>query len=224
MIINARKKSYKIHAMQWNGESDEAKLKAFINGTTEYKMSVVSILGLEGEEVYPKGSVIVQGVHGEFYGMREKTFEKKYEHVSGNTYQVKDGEPIECLQYTGKNMDTVMKFSPLAVYNHGVLAIQSRWGNLEAKPGDYITKYGAEDFGVVDRQVFKDTYEPVDLSRHLFKKKKLKIKAMKWNGEEDRQKLSNFINGKTKYKFGSIAIKGLEGWEIYKKGSVIVKG
>lgn len=213
MIINARKKFYKIHEMQWNGEADEAKLKAFINGKTEYKMSVVSIHGLEGEEIYPKGSVIVQGVHGEFYGMRYKTFDKKYEHVSGNTYQVKDGAPIECLQYTGKNAETIMKFSPLAVYGDGLLKIQSIWGDLEVKPGNYITKYGAEDFGVVDRQVFKDTYEPVDLPRHLFKKKKLKIKAMRWNGEEDRQKLSNFINGQTKYKFGSIAIKGLEGWE-----------
>lgn len=100
------------------------------------------------------------GIQGEIYGMHPATFESKYDFVKGNTFKTKAFNPIKVLQYTGNNIEEVMQFCPYAVIdNEGVLYVQASWGNLEAKVGDFITRYSSHDFGVVDYNVFCQTYE-----------------------------------------------------------------
>ena len=115
---------------------------------------------LEGVLTYPQGYMLVKGVKGEFYAVSEPKFLKKYEHLKGTTDQVKAGNVIDATEYTGTNINRVLKFCPFAqVDNQGILYVQASWENLACKVGDYVIRYNPDDYGVCDAKVFKETYE-----------------------------------------------------------------
>ena len=104
--------------------------------------------------------MLVKGVKGEFYAVSEPKFLKKYDHLKGTTYQVKAGNVIDAIEYTGTNLQRVFKFCPFAqVYDDGILYVQASWGDLACKVGDYVIRYSPDDYGVCDAKVFKETYE-----------------------------------------------------------------
>lgn len=97
---------------------------------------------LEGPVKYERGHVIMTGPIGEKYPI---TFEK----FSG-LYDYTPGAP----EATPKK---ILKLAKLADHDG---MIHTNWGNLEYQVGeDYIVRHGKNDYGVVKKDIFAQTYE-----------------------------------------------------------------
>ena len=69
---------------------------------------------------------------------------------------------IEAVQWTGKNIDEVMKFNGLTVRGHaGTISIVTLEGTMDAKVGDFIIKGISGEFYPCKPNIFKKTYEKV---------------------------------------------------------------
>jgi hypothetical protein len=108
-----------------------------------YKTAIASgtIDTLEGPVDYQAGHKIITGPKGEQYPVDAKKFADYYD-------DHKDGTA-----------------SPKKIHKHAKLAdhdgvVKASWGNLNYRAGeDYIVRHGADDYGVVKKDIFKQTYD-----------------------------------------------------------------
>jgi len=96
---------------------------------------------LEGPVDYQAGHQIITGPKGEQYPVDPKKFAEYYD-------DNKDGTA-----------------TPKKIFKHAKLAdhdgvVKASWGNLNYKAGeDYIVRHGANDYGVVKKDIFAQTYD-----------------------------------------------------------------
>jgi hypothetical protein len=105
---------------------------------------------LEGPVPYEDGDAIITGVKGEHWPVERGPFLDRYEALPG-TNSGEDGtyarrpEVVLAVQMTSKD-------DPLEI------ATQSG-GLLTAREGDWLVQYAPGDFGVVNPEIFDETYE-----------------------------------------------------------------
>ena len=126
--------------------------KWFANGSFEtykhptpihYKTAIanVTIETLEGPVDYQAGHKIITGPKGEQYPVNPKKFAEYYDDNGDGTA------------------------TPKKIFKHAKLAdhdgvVKASWGDLNYKAGeDYIVRHGAGDYGVVKKDIFKQTYD-----------------------------------------------------------------
>jgi hypothetical protein len=96
---------------------------------------------LEGPVDYQAGHKIITGPKGEQYPVNPEKFADYYD-------DNKDGTA-----------------TPKKIHKHAKLAdhdgvVKASWGNLNYKAGeDYIVRHGANDYGVVKKDIFAKTYD-----------------------------------------------------------------
>jgi hypothetical protein len=105
---------------------------------------------MEGPVPYEQGDAILTGVKGERWPVARTSFLERYEALPG-TREGEDGtykrrpETLPAVQVTSEDL-------PLRVTTAG-------GGVLKAKAGDWLIHYSTGDLGVVDEDVFAETYE-----------------------------------------------------------------
>lgn len=161
----AVKKPVTVKAAQWDGspESVRSLQDAGLKWKSNEDGSITVLGALEGDLTYPKGSVIIQGAKGEFYGNKDpKDFMKRY-NAKGNGSFVTKPSVIDNMEWTGDNLSEIQRFCPVAsVDDDGELHVATSWGEtLKCKRGDRVSCYDPEknDFAVIDKDVFQATYE-----------------------------------------------------------------
>lgn len=100
---------------------------------------------LEGPVKHRKGHYIMgPGPKREFWPLEPDNFNDKYDDNGDGTGTPKGG---------------VIKLAKLADHD-GI--VKASWGNLEyTKGNDYIVRHGENDYGVVKKDIFAQTYEKV---------------------------------------------------------------
>ena len=109
----------------------------------KYKTAIESgtVDTLEGPVDYQAGHKIITGPKGEQYPVNPKKFAEYYD-------DNKDGTA------TPKKIDKIAKLAD----HDGV--VKASWGDLNYKSGeDYIVRHGPDDYGVVKKDIFAQTYE-----------------------------------------------------------------
>lgn len=161
----AVKKPVTVKAAQWNGDPNS--IRSLQDAGLKWKSNEdgsITVLGaLEGDLTYPKGSVIIQGAKGEFYGNKDpKDFMKRYDAKGDGSFVTKPSV-IDNMEWTGDNLSEIQRFCPAAsVDDDGELHVATSWGEtLKCKRGDRVSCYDPEknDFAVIDKDVFQATYE-----------------------------------------------------------------
>lgn len=93
----------------------------------------------EGEVAYKAGDAIMTGTAGEQWPIAAETFTKTYDVTS----------------------DGLASKKPIIISADRLDAdadVQASWGILHGKAGDYVVCYGPGDYGVVDSDIFAETY------------------------------------------------------------------
>lgn len=104
-----------------------------------------------------KGDAILTGTQGENWPINKDKF--------AETYDVNDGVcSKKALPVSAFVIDSEFK-------------VKASWGLLEGKANDLVVKYGDNDYGVVDRDIFNETYDVLEVD--LDGKSALVIKAVK---------------------------------------------
>jgi hypothetical protein len=100
----------------------------------------------EGEQPFKAGDAIMTGTQGEKWPIPANNFKETYEVV----------DAAKGL-YAKKNIEV------LAVQMNQGFTVNVSWSEkpLVGKAGDWLVQYGKGDFGIVDRQIFKETYDVV---------------------------------------------------------------
>ncbi len=98
----------------------------------------------EGFVNYLKGDAIMTGTKGERWPIAKEKFEKTYEAV--------DAE---------KGLYSKKSLPVLALKIDEPFTVNVSWSKdpLVGKPGDWLLQYGKGDFGIVDAEIFKETYK-----------------------------------------------------------------
>jgi hypothetical protein len=108
---------------------------------------------LEGPVPYKAGDAIMTGVKGEHWPVERHRFLERYEPSPG-TNSGEDGtytrrpEDVLAVQLTSKD-------EPMEITTQS-------GGQLTAREGDWLVQYAPGDFGVVDPEIFEETYEDVN--------------------------------------------------------------
>ena len=103
-----------------------------------------------GEVLARRGDAIMTGTKGERWPIARETFIDTYKPVRGPS-QIPGG-PITPGIARKKNIPVTAKEMPEA------FEVKASWGDLSGKPGDFLVQYGPDDFGIVSRDIFKETY------------------------------------------------------------------
>ena len=109
----------------------------------QYKTAIANgtIETLEGPVDYQAGHKIITGPKGEQYPVNPKKFAEYYDDNGDGTA------------------------TPKKIHKHAKLAdhdgvVKASWGDLNYKAGeDYIVRHGENDYGVVKKDIFAQTYE-----------------------------------------------------------------
>ncbi len=112
-----------------------AVLFATVDGTCET---------LEGPVQYRAGDALITGTLGEQWPIARERFDEAYERVSDGIYRKRS-----LLAYA------LLLKSPMTV------PVGGQCDPLDAHAGDWLLQYGEGDYGVVDADVFAQTYEVV---------------------------------------------------------------
>lgn len=125
----------------------------------------------EGPASCEIGSAILTGTQGERWPILRNTFDRDYiaDIASGTCYK----KPIE--------VEVEQRNEPFSV------VVSWRKGELTGKAGDWHVTYGPNDFGIVDKDIFAETYdlvgvEPVKVEEPKIQQKK--VKAVKTEAVE----------------------------------------
>jgi hypothetical protein len=98
----------------------------------------------EGKVVYKQGDAILTGTRGEQWPVQREKFEEIYQVVdAGKKLYAK-----KSIYALGKEMGE--SFSVKVFWNNN---------SLIGKPGDWLIQYEHGSFGVVDKEIFEETYE-----------------------------------------------------------------
>ena len=102
----------------------------------------------EGAQPYKIGDALMTGTKGERWPIPASVFKETYEPVDKSAGL-----------YSKKNVEV------LARQMNEAFTVNVSWSNapLAGKPGDWLVQYGKGDFGIVDRQIFKETYKILNL-------------------------------------------------------------
>jgi hypothetical protein len=116
----------------------------------EYAMQDCVIQTLEGLHNVPVGSVIMTGLEGERYAMSEESFLNKYTDIIYSDQQKNSG-------VASKKINPDLEY----IYLHPSIAFSAKmWnGMFEASIGDYLIKYGDNDFGIIKPNLFYKLYQ-----------------------------------------------------------------
>ncbi|MGI4814725.1 MAG: PGDYG domain-containing protein [Janthinobacterium lividum] len=117
---------------------------------------------LEGPVRYRAGDAIVTGTRGEQWPIERARFETAYEPSASGEPDAGAGSAGE--SNTSDGNAGWYKKRPLVALARRVdvpLAVPVGWQNdpLDAQPGDWLLQYGEGDYGVVDADVFEQTYD-----------------------------------------------------------------
>lgn len=107
------------------------------------------IKSLEGSQTIPIGGVIITGLEGEHYGMSPQSFTKKYCDI---LY-------FDDSKYSGiatKNIDSTVVYEWISPIRK--ISVRTWAGNIHSSPGDYIVRYGKDDFGIIKPNLFAKLY------------------------------------------------------------------
>ncbi|MCH9633013.1 MAG: hypothetical protein S4CHLAM6_13640 [Chlamydiae bacterium] len=110
----------------------------------EYAAKSGEIQTLEGKVACAAGDAIMTGTQGERWPISKDTFTATYN-------VVEEGKASK-------------KKIVLYVYQmKEIFKVKVSWSNslLEGKADDYLVQYGPNDFGVVEKEIFKETYEVI---------------------------------------------------------------
>lgn len=99
---------------------------------------------LEGPVRYRSGDALITGTQGESWPIAREWFDQTYERISDGVYRKR---PLLVYALRLK--------SPLTV------PVGTRSDPLIAESGDWLLQYGEGEYGVVDAEVFAQTYEVV---------------------------------------------------------------
>lgn len=103
---------------------------------------------LEGSVSYKTGDAILSGLKGESWPIQRVKFLANYRPVS-------DAQPGSPGAYVKKPL-TVWALQLEAPY---AVSIGSKAEPLQGRKGDWLVQYGEADFGIVNADIFKITYE-----------------------------------------------------------------
>jgi len=122
----------------------------------------VTVQTLEGRETARAGEYLCRGEVGDIWPQRAESLEAKYaatEIVDAGGWR----------KYLPRPDDEGV----LAAEIDHAFAIESRWGSIQGKPGDYVVKHYRdkdvpypEDVWIVDAGRFQATYQRVDAPEH----------------------------------------------------------
>ena len=123
-------------------------LKRPISVAVEFAKSTGVIDSLEGAVHYHLGDAILTGVQGEHWTVQREKFEQSYAPV----------EPTSA----GNNGFYIKK--PMLVWAKRLtenISVAVGWQNdpLSGESGDWLLQYGADDFGIIQNDIFIKTYE-----------------------------------------------------------------
>lgn len=115
----------------------------------EYAQIDSVINTLEGEHKVPTGSVIMTGLENERYAMSEESFLSKYTDIT-----FLDASHQKGMATKKVNQDmTCLYLHPNIPYS------AQMWNGLfDATEGDYLIRYGDNDFGIIKPHLFKKLY------------------------------------------------------------------
>jgi len=110
------------------------------------------INSIEGTVHYHLGDAILTGIKGEKWAIQRNKFEQSY-YSESNVFG-EDGFYVKKL------------VAVLAKRIDKVLTVLVGWHAepLNGKPGDWLLQYGKNDFGIVQNDIFIETYEKADIS------------------------------------------------------------
>lgn len=103
---------------------------------------------LEGRVPYVTGDAILTGVTSEKWPVKRRVFDALYEPASNNgsgVYRKKQGSSVYA-----KQMDSAFRVN-----------IRDGSATLEGKPGDWLVQYAPGDVGIVSKEIFSKSYQPI---------------------------------------------------------------
>lgn len=112
----------------------------------------------EGEQEAKKGSAIITGTKGERWPIPWEIFKTTYKYNFAPLGETKLANVGKCF----KKPITVV-----AVKLTEPFSVRPSWSDkpLHAKAGDYLVKYGENDFGIVSDDIFAETYVKIVLKK-----------------------------------------------------------
>lgn len=98
---------------------------------------------LEGPVSYKKGFYLMTGPKGERYPVPPDTFKKlKVDNGDGTASPIPIPKKVKVADHSG--------------------VVKTSWGeDLNYVPGDFIVRHGANDYGVIRPDIFKETYQTI---------------------------------------------------------------
>lgn len=116
----------------------------------EYALQDCVIQTLEGPHNVPAGSVIMTGLEGERYAMSEESFLNKYSDVLFTDASNQKGVAT-------KKVNPGLTY--LFLHPHILFSAQMWNGMFDASEGDYLLRYGENDFGIIKPHLFFKLYQ-----------------------------------------------------------------
>lgn len=120
----------------------------------EYTNSDCSIDTLEGIHSVPSGSVIMTGLEGERYAMSKESFLNKYTDIVFTNQLNQKGIATKKV-----NQDMTYHF----LHPNVVFTAQMWNGLFDSTEGDYLLRYGENDFGIIKPHLFKRLYSVIEM-------------------------------------------------------------
>lgn len=134
-----------------NGENKFLCEKKPIKLAFEVAMFDTVVQTKEGEQEAKKGSAIITGTKGERWPIPWEMFKATYKYQFDPIGEAKMANVGKCFK------------KPLPVFAVKLdepFAVRPSWSDkpLNGKTGDYLVRYGEDDFGIVDAEIFAETY------------------------------------------------------------------
>ncbi|TWT92350.1 PGDYG domain-containing protein [Stieleria varia] len=120
-----------------------------------------TIESLEAMETVQPGDYVCRGIHGELWGQKSDKLLEKYS--PSEEVETVDGESAEEGKATQwRRFDPKPDAPPVrAIQRHEPFCVQTSWGLLRGKAGDYLVQSTTDltDVWVVDQAIFEATYQ-----------------------------------------------------------------
>lgn len=85
--------------------------------------------------------------------------------VEGEMRFIKKPIPVEAIQWTGKNFDEIHEFvtnKPIFITGSNEIILSTLEGDMRAPEGSWIIRGPMGEYYPCRREVFEETYEPVE--------------------------------------------------------------
>lgn len=145
----------------------------------EYFGEVICLETLEGEATATLTDMIIFGVKGELWPLTKEDFRQRYRCYDGNRECVSDGRisqsGVLIKSHTREYLITEAELRTFKICYPSELTVvdalqlpeairlETVWGVYQAKQGDYLLINSSADYYICDQEIFKLTYELIDV-------------------------------------------------------------